>query len=58
MGDADSYENTIEVTLSTRTLIRWADLALKFQPLANQGIEPLPMRWIVLSRSRPHGQRE
>ena len=36
MGDADSYENTIEVTLSTRTLIRWADLALKFQ-----GIEPL-----------------
>ena len=31
MGDADSYEN----------LIRWADLALKFQPLANQGIEPL-----------------
>ena len=34
MGDADSYENT-------RTLIRWADLALKFQPLANQGIEPL-----------------
>ena len=41
MGDSDSYENTIEVTLSTRTLIRWADLALKFQPLANQGIEPL-----------------
>ena len=41
MGDADSYENTIEVTLSTRTLIRWADLTLKFQPLANQGIEPL-----------------
>ena len=32
MGDADSYENT---------LIQWADLALKFQPLANQGIEPL-----------------
>lgn len=41
MGDADSYENTIEVTLFTRTLIRWADLALKFQSLANQGIEPL-----------------
>lgn len=41
MGDADSHENTIEVTLSTRTLIRWADLTLKFQPLANQGIEPL-----------------
>ena len=41
MGDADSYENTLEGTLSTRTLIRWADLALKFQPLANQGIEPL-----------------
>ena len=41
MGDADSYEHTIEVTLSTRTLIRWADLALKFQPLANQAIEPL-----------------
>ncbi len=29
-----------EVTLSTRTLIRWADLTVRFQPLANQGIQP------------------
>lgn len=56
MGDADSYENTIEVTLSTRTLIRWADLALKFQPLANQGIEPLSYaldRALAFKATRP-----
>ncbi len=33
--------NACEVTLSTRTLIRWADLAIRFQPLANQGIQPI-----------------
>jgi len=31
----------IEVTFSTRTLIRWADLTLRFQPLARQGISPV-----------------
>ncbi len=30
-----------EVTLSTRTLIRWADLTVRFQPLAQQGIQPI-----------------
>ena len=33
--------NRIEVTLSTRTLLRWADLTLRFQPLVNQGIKPV-----------------
>ncbi|EDM25793.1 ATPase [Lentisphaera araneosa HTCC2155] len=31
----------IEVTFSTRTLLRWADLTLRFQPLAAQGIQPI-----------------
>ena len=41
IGASDSYTDTIEVTLSTRTLLRWADLTLRFQPLAHQGIQPL-----------------
>lgn len=42
MGEADGdYNNTIEVTFSTRTLIRWADLTVRFQPLARQGIQPI-----------------
>ena len=41
MGTSDTAINAIEATLSTRTLIRWADLTLKFQPLAHQGIQPL-----------------
>ena len=41
MGASDSYTDTIEVTLSTRTLLRWANLTLRFQPLAHQGIQPL-----------------
>lgn len=43
MGEGDnSYSaNSIEVTLSTRTLIRWADLTLRYQPLAKQGIAPV-----------------
>ncbi|WP_029459580.1 AAA family ATPase [Solidesulfovibrio alcoholivorans] len=32
---------TIEVTFSTRTLLRWAALTLRFQPLARQGIQPV-----------------
>lgn len=41
MGTSDTSINTMEATLSTRTLIRWADLTLKFQPLAHQGTQPL-----------------
>ncbi len=42
MGEADgNYRDTIEVTFSTRTLIRWADLTARFQPLARQGIQPV-----------------
>ena len=31
----------IEVTFSTRTLLRWADLTIRFPPLARQGIQPV-----------------
>ncbi len=31
----------LEVTLSTRTLVRWARMAEFFQPLANSGVNPL-----------------
>lgn len=33
--------NAIEVTFSTRTLLRWADLSLRYHPLAKQGIQPV-----------------
>jgi len=39
--DTASMMNRIEVTFSTRTLLRWADLTLRFQPLAQQGIKPV-----------------
>jgi cobaltochelatase CobS len=43
MGEAEnSYNsNAIEVTFSTRTLLRWADLTIRYQPLAAQGIQPV-----------------
>jgi cobaltochelatase CobS len=41
MGESSDFNDTIEVTFSTRTLIRWADLTVRFQPLANQGIQPV-----------------
>lgn len=41
MGESADFNDTIEVTFSTRTLIRWADLTVRFQPLANQGIPPV-----------------
>ncbi|WP_419783495.1 AAA family ATPase [Maridesulfovibrio sp.] len=42
MGEASgNLTDTIEVTFSTRTLIRWADLTIRFQPLARQGIQPV-----------------
>ncbi|GAA6412555.1 CbbQ/NirQ/NorQ C-terminal domain-containing protein [Bilophila wadsworthia] len=34
-------EGAIEVTFSTRSLIRWADLTLRFQPVARQGLQPV-----------------
>ena len=42
MGEAtDTVANTIEVTFSTRSLLRWADLTTRYQPLARQGIQPI-----------------
>lgn len=46
MGESDGHNLTsmtgaIEVTLSTRTLLRWAELTVRFQPLAHQGIQPV-----------------
>ena len=42
MGESKvNFNQAIEVTFSTRTLIRWADLIVRFQPLANQGIQPV-----------------
>ncbi len=39
-GEAEGQDR-IDVTFSTRTLLRWADLTLRFQPLAQQGIPPV-----------------
>lgn len=43
MGDPSGVNpaERIEVTLSTRTLLRWADLTQRFQPLARMGIQPI-----------------
>ena len=42
MGEAtDMLTNTIEITFSTRSLLRWAELTRRFQPLARQGIQPI-----------------
>lgn len=43
MGEAsNSYNsNSIEITFSTRSLLRWADLTIRYQPLARQGIQPV-----------------
>ena len=40
-GDNQQPGETIEVTFSTRTLIRWANLTQRFQPLARQGVQPV-----------------
>jgi cobaltochelatase CobS len=40
-GDTQQPGETIEITFSTRTLIRWANLTLRFQPLARLGIQPV-----------------
>lgn len=43
MGESgNSYKSgSIEITFSTRSLLRWADLTIRYQPLANQGIQPV-----------------
>ena len=43
MGEAEieSLANALDITFSTRSLLRWADLTVKFQPLAKQGIRPI-----------------
>lgn len=43
MGESsmDNLDQSIEVTFSTRSLLRWANLTVKFQALARQGIQPL-----------------
>ena len=40
-GDQQQPGESIDVTFSTRTLIRWSQLTLGFQPLARQGIQPV-----------------
>lgn len=43
MGEKENgyNANAIEVTFSTRTLIRWADLTMRYHPLSRQGIQPI-----------------
>ena len=41
MGAGDITANSIEVTFSTRSLLRWGELTQRFQPLARQGIQPI-----------------
>lgn len=41
MGYSQNEGSTIEVTMSTRTLVRWATLAVRYQPLASHGEVPL-----------------
>ena len=43
MGENGKNFNStsIEVTLSTRTLLRWGALCIRYQPLAQQGIQPI-----------------
>ena len=43
MGESSTSNltNAIEVTFSTRSLLRWADLTVRFQPLAHQGVQPV-----------------
>ena len=41
MGETGATGSSIEVTFSTRTLLRWADLTVRFQPLSRQGVQPV-----------------
>lgn len=40
-AEGEQVNNVLEITFSTRTLIRWANLTVRFQPLARQGISPI-----------------
>ena len=40
MGNSAAHD-ALDVTLSTRTLLRWAELTIAFQPLSKQGISPI-----------------
>lgn len=41
VGEGCTGATPLDVTFSTRTLIRWADLTLKYGPLASRGIKPI-----------------
>lgn len=43
MGESSSSSitNSIEVTFSTRSLLRWGNLTVRYQALAKQGIQPI-----------------
>lgn len=43
MGENSSgnLANNLEITFSTRSLLRWGNLAVRYQPLAMQGIQPI-----------------
>lgn len=41
MGQPSPFAGSIEITFSTRTLLRWADLTVRFQPLARKNIPPI-----------------
>jgi cobaltochelatase CobS len=41
MGEKENISGGIEITFSTRTLLRWADLTIRYQPLSRQGIQPV-----------------
>lgn len=41
MGQTSHFAGSIEITFSTRTLLRWADLTVRFQPLARKNIPPI-----------------
>lgn len=40
-GSNQGFGESIEVTFSTRTLLRWADLTVRFLPLSRQGVQPV-----------------
>ena len=41
MAESGDITNSLEVTFSTRSLLRWADLTLRFKALAKNGIQPV-----------------
>lgn len=56
LHESDNGAPSIEITFSTRTLIRWALLTLTFQPLAHRGLQPIVYaldRALAYRASRP-----